>query len=167
MHCTLKQLNEELKYKKPSEQVFFVPDSAEEVENFCEDIIKQKPRYIIVRLNPNRDMLMQLSDFLDGYNLDFTKLDDRFFDVGIKTEQQIQEIAGRKQKLVIVVNSDFGSVSVKTFSKHFLWNLENGFVLDILCFLCAGQEVLCLHQNESLLLSLIFFVLFFLKNLAY
>lgn len=119
MHCTLKQLNEELKYKKPSEQVFFVPDSAEEVENFCEDIIKQKPRYIIVRLNPNRDMLMQLSDFLDGYNLDFTKLDDRFFDVGIKTEQQIQEIAGRKQKLVIVVNSDFGSVSVKNFFKTF------------------------------------------------
>ena len=161
MHCTLKQLNEELKYKKPSEQVFFVPDSAEEVENFCEDIIKQKPRYIIVRLNPNRDMLMLLSDFLDGYNLDFTKLDDRFFDVGIKTEQQIKEISGRKQKLVIVVNSDFGSVSVKTFSKHFLWNLENGFVLGILCFLYAGQEVLCLHQNESLLLSLIFFVLFF------
>lgn len=28
MHCTLKQLNEELKYKKPSEQVFFVSDSA-------------------------------------------------------------------------------------------------------------------------------------------
>lgn len=124
MHCTLKQLNEELKHKKPSEQVFFVPDSAEEVENFCEDIIKQKPRYIIVRLNPNRDMLMQLSDFLDGYNLDFTKLDDRFFDVGIKTEQQIQEIAGRKQKLVIVVNSDFGSVSVKNFFKTF--SLEFG-----------------------------------------
>lgn len=124
MHCTLKQLNEELKHKKPSEQVFFVPDSAEEVENFCEDIIKQKPRYIIVRLNPNRDMLMQLSDFLDGYNLDFTKLDDRFFDVGIKTEQQIQEIADKKQKLVIVVNSDFGSVSVKNFFKTF--SLEFG-----------------------------------------
>lgn len=29
MHCTLKQLNEELKYKKPSKQVFFVSDSAE------------------------------------------------------------------------------------------------------------------------------------------
>lgn len=124
MRCTLKQLNEELKYKKPSEQVFFVPDSAEEVENFCEDIIKQKPGYIIVRLNPNRDMLMQLSDFLDGYNLDFTKLDARFFDVGVKTEQQIQEIAGRKQKLVIVVNSDFGSVSIKNFFKTF--SLEFG-----------------------------------------
>ena len=36
MHCTLKQLNEELKHKKPSEQVFFVPDSAEEIEDFCE-----------------------------------------------------------------------------------------------------------------------------------
>lgn len=124
MRCTLKQLNEELKYKKPSEQVFFVPDSAEEVENFCEDIIKQKPGYIIVRLNPNRDMLMQLSDFLDGYNLDFTKLDARFFDVGVKTEQQIQEIAGRKQKLVIVVNSDFESVSIKNFFKTF--SLEFG-----------------------------------------
>lgn len=124
MHCTLKQLNEELKHKKPSEQVFFVPDSAEEVENFCEDIIKQNPGYIIVRLNPNRDMLMQLSDFLDGYNLDFTKLDARFFDVGIKTEQQIQKIAGRKQKLVIVVNYDFGSVSVKNFFKTF--SLEFG-----------------------------------------
>lgn len=124
MRCTLKQLNEELKYKKPSEQVFFVHDSAEEVENFCEDIIKQKPGYSIVRLNPNRDMLMQLSDFLDGYNLDFTKLDARFFDVCVKTEQQIQEIAGRKQKLVIVVNSDFGSVSVKNFFKTF--SLEFG-----------------------------------------
>lgn len=124
MHCTLKQLNEELKHKKPSEQVFFVPDSAEEVENFCEDIIKQNPGYIIVRLNPNRDMLMQLSDFLDGYNLDFTKLDARFFDVCVKTEQQIQEIAGRKQKLVIVVNYDFGSASVKNFFKTF--SLEFG-----------------------------------------
>lgn len=56
MHCTLKQLNEELKHKKPSEQVFFVPDSAEEIENFCEKMIKKgtgiyccqvksKPRY--------------------------------------------------------------------------------------------------------------------------
>ena len=69
-------------------------------------------------------MLMQLSDFLDGYNLDFIKLDVRFFDVGVKMEQQIQEIAGRKQKLVIVVNSDFGSVSVKNFFKTF--SLEFG-----------------------------------------
>ena len=75
MRCTLKQLNEELKYKKPSEQVFFVSDSAEEIENFCEKMIKKEPEYIVVRLNPNRDMLMQLSDFLDGYNLDFIKLD--------------------------------------------------------------------------------------------
>lgn len=137
MHCTLKQLNEELKYKKPSEQVFFVPDSAEEVENFCEDIIKQNPRYIIVRLNPNRDMLMQLSDFLDGYNLDFTKLDDRFFDVGIKTEQQIQEIAGKNQKLVIVVNFDFGNVSAKknfkTFSLEFGKWLRLGYHVFLVC----------------------------------
>ena len=54
MHCTLKQLNEELKHKKPSEQVFFVPDSAEEIENFCEKMIKKEPEYIVVRLNPNR-----------------------------------------------------------------------------------------------------------------
>ena len=106
MHCTLKQLNEELKHKKPSEQVFFVSDSAEEIENFCEKMIKKEPEYIVVRLNPNRDMLMQLSDFLDGYNLDFIKLD------------------ARKQKLVIVVNSDFGSVSVKNFFKTF--SLEFG-----------------------------------------
>ena len=79
MHCTLKQLNEELKYKKPSEQVFFVSDSTKEIENFCEKMIKKEPEYIVVRLNPNRDMLMQLSDFLDGYNLDFTKLDASFF----------------------------------------------------------------------------------------
>lgn len=124
MHCTLKQLNEELKHKKPSEQVFFVPDSAEEIENFCEKMIKKKSECIIVRLNPNRDMLMQLSDFLDGYNLDFTKLDARFFDIGAKTEQQIQKIADRKQKLMIVVNSDFGSVSVKNFFKTF--SLEFG-----------------------------------------
>ena len=124
MHCTLKQLNEELKHKKPSEQVFFVPDSAEEIENFCEKTIKKEPEYIVVRLNPNRDMLMQLSDFLDGYNLDFIKLDARFFDVGVKMKQQIQEIAGRKQKLVIVVNYDFGSVSVKNFFKTF--SLEFG-----------------------------------------
>ena len=106
------------------EQVFFVSDSAEEIEIFCEDMIKQKPEYIVVRLNPNRDMLMQLSDFLDGYNLDFIKLDARFFDVGVKMKQQIQEIAGRKQKLVIVVNYDFGSVSVKNFFKTF--SLEFG-----------------------------------------
>lgn len=124
MHCTLKQLNEELKYKKPSEQVFFVSDSAEEIENFCEKMIKKEPEYIIVRLNPNRDMLMQLSDFLDGYNLDFTKLDARFFDIGAKTEQQIQKITDRKQKLMIVVNSDFGSISVKNFFKTF--SLEFG-----------------------------------------
>ena len=124
MHCTLKQLNEELKHKKPSEQVFFVSDSAEEIEIFCENIIKQKPEYIVVRLNPNRDMLMQLSDFLDGYNLDFTKLDARVFDVGVKTEQQIQEIAGRKQKLVVIVNSDFGSVVTK--KKFKIFSLEFG-----------------------------------------
>lgn len=124
MHCTLKQLGEELKHKKPSEQVFFVSDSAEEIEIFCENIIKQKPEYIVVRLNPNRDMLMQLSDFLDGYNLDFTKLDARFFDIGAKTEQQIQKITDRKQKLMIVVNSDFGSISVKNFFKTF--SLEFG-----------------------------------------
>lgn len=124
MHCTLKQLGEELKHKKPSEQVFFVSDSAEEIEIFCENIIKQKPEYIVVRLNPNRDMLMQLSDFLDGYNLDFTKLDARVFDVGVKTEQQIQEIAGRKQKLVVIVNSDFGSVAVK--KKFKIFSLEFG-----------------------------------------
>lgn len=124
MHCTLKQLNEELKHKKPSEQVFFVPDSTEEIENFCEKMIKKKSECIIVRLNPNRDMLMQLSDFLDGYNLDFTKLDARFFDIGVKTEQQIKEIAGRKQKLVLVVNSDFTSISVKNFFKTF--SLEFG-----------------------------------------
>ena len=57
MHCTLKQLNEELKHKKPSEQVFFVPDSAEEIENFCEKMIKKEPEYIVVRLNPNRDTI--------------------------------------------------------------------------------------------------------------
>lgn len=124
MRCTLKQLNEELKYKKPSEQVFFVSDSAEEIENFCEKMIKKEPEYIVVRLNPNRDMLMQLSDFLDGYNLDFTKLDARFFDIGAKTEQQIQKITDRKQKLMIVVNSDFGSISVKNFFKTF--SLEFG-----------------------------------------
>lgn len=124
MHCTLKQLGEELKHKKPSEQVFFVSDSAEEIEIFCENIIKQKPEYIVVRLNPNRDMLMQLSDFLDGYNLDFTKLDASFFDIGAKTEQQIQKITDRKQKLMIVVNSDFGSISVKNFFKTF--SLEFG-----------------------------------------
>lgn len=124
MHCTLKQLNEELKHKNPSEQVFFVSDSAEAIENFCEKMIKKEPEYIVVRLNPNRDMLMQLSDFLDGYNLNFTKLDVRFFDVCVKMEQQIQEIAGRKQKLVIVINSDFGSVSVKNFFKTF--SLEFG-----------------------------------------
>lgn len=145
MHCTLKQLNEELKYKKPSEQVFFVSDSIEEIENFCEKMIKKEPEYIVVRLNPNRDMLMKLSDFLDGYNLDFTKLDARFFDICVKMEQQIQEIAGRKQKLVIVLNSDFGNIAVKKVSKHFLWNLENGFVLDILCFLCAGQRTVHMH----------------------
>ena len=138
MHCTLKQLNEELKRKKPSEQVFFVLDSAaEEVENFCEDIIKQKPEYIIVRLNPNRDMLMQLSDFLDGYNLDFTKLDARFFDVCVKMEQQIQEIAGRKQKLVIVLNSDFGNIAVKksfkTFSLEFGKWLRLGHPVFLVC----------------------------------
>lgn len=140
MHCTLKQLNEELKHKKPSEQVFFVPDSAEEVENFCEDIIKQNPGYIIVRLNPNRDMLMQLSDFLDGYNLDFTKLDARFFDVCVKTEQQIQEIAGRKQKLVIVVNSDFGSVSVKNFFKTFSLEFEKWLRLGHPVFLVCRTK---------------------------
>ena len=101
-----------------------MPDSAEEIENFCEKMIKKKSECIIVRLNPNRDMLMQLSDFLDGYNLDFTKLDARFFDIGAKTEQQIQKIADRKQKLMIVVNSDFGSVSVKNFFKTF--SLEFG-----------------------------------------
>ena len=124
MHCTLKQLNEELKHKKPSEQVFFVSDSAEEIEIFCENMIKQEPECIVVRLNPNRDMLMQLSDFLDGYNLDFTKLNARFFDIGAKTEQQIQEIAGRKQKLVVIVNSDFGSVTVK--KKFKIFSLEFG-----------------------------------------
>ena len=124
MHCTLKQLNEELKHKKPSEQVFFVSDSAEEIEIFCENMIKQEPECIVVRLNPNRDMLMQLSDFLDGYNLDFTKLDARFFDIGAKTEQQIKEIAGRKQKLVVIVNSDFGSVTVK--KKFKIFSLEFG-----------------------------------------
>lgn len=137
MHCTLKQLNEELKREKPSEQVFFVSDSAEEIENFCEKMIKKEPEYIVVRLNPNRDMLMQLSDFLDGYNLDFTKLDARFFDVGVKTEQQIQEIAGRKQKLVIVVNSDFGNIAVKksfkTFSLEFGKWLRLGYPVFLVC----------------------------------
>ena len=137
MYCTLKQLNEELKRKKPSEQVFFVPDSTEEIENFCEKMIKQKPECIVVRLNPNRDMLMQLSDFLDGYNLDFTKLDARFFDIGVKMEQQIQEIAGRKQKLIIVVNSDFGSIaagkSFKTFSLEFGKWLRLGHPVFLVC----------------------------------
>lgn len=137
MHCALKQLNEELKYKKPSEQVFFVSDSAEEIEIFCEDMIKQKPEYIVVRLNPNRDMLMQLSDFLDGYNLDFTKLDARFFDIDVKMEQQIQKIADKKQKLVIVVNSDFGSVTAKknfkTFSLEFGKWLRLGHPVFLVC----------------------------------
>lgn len=137
MHCTLKQLNEELKYKKPSEQVFFVSDSAEEIEIFCENMIKQEPECIIVRLNPNRDMLMQLSDFLDGYNLDFTKLDARFFDIDVKMEQQIQKIADKKQKLVIVVNSDFGSVTAKknfkTFSLEFGKWLRLGHPVFLVC----------------------------------
>ena len=47
MHCTLKQLNEELKHKKPSEQVFFVPDSAEEIENFCEKMIKRNRNILL------------------------------------------------------------------------------------------------------------------------
>ena len=50
MRCTLKQLNEELKYKKPSEQVFFVSDSAEEIENFCEKMIKKEPEYIAAKI---------------------------------------------------------------------------------------------------------------------
>ena len=137
MHCTLKQLNEELKHKKTSEQVFFVSDSAEEIEIFCENMIKQKPECIVVRLNPNRDMLMQLSDFLDGYNLDFTKLDARFFDIGVKMEQQIQEIAGKNQKLVIVVNFDFGNVAAKknfkTFSLEFGKWLRLGYPVFLVC----------------------------------
>ena len=124
MHCTLKQLGEELKHKKPSEQVFFVYDSAEEIENFCKKMIKKEPECIVVRLNPNRDMLMQLSDFLDGYNFDFTKLDARFFDIGVKMEQQIQKIADKKQKLVIVMNFDFGSVVTK--KKFKIFSLEFG-----------------------------------------
>ena len=54
MHCTLKQLNEELKHKKPSEQVFFVPDSAEEIENFCEKMIKKEPEYAFQIHKKNR-----------------------------------------------------------------------------------------------------------------
>lgn len=161
MHCTLKQLNEELKRKKPSEQVFFVPDSAaEEVENFCEDIIKQKPEYIIVRLNPNRDMLMQLSDFLDGYNLDFTKLDARFFDVGVKTELQIQKIADKKQKLVIVVNSDFGSVVTKKKFKIFSLEFGKWLRLGHPVFLVCRTKTLRL-KNKPFLFSVIFLCYFF------
>lgn len=137
MHCTLKQLGEELKHKKTSERIFFVSDSAEEIENFCEKMIKKEPECIVVRLNPNRDMLIQLSDFLDGYNLDFTKLDARFFNVGVKMEQQIKEIAGKKQKLVIVVNSDFGSVvtkkNFKTFSLEFEKWLRLGHPVFLVC----------------------------------
>ena len=142
MHCTHKQLNEELKHKKPSEQVFFVPDSAEEIENFCEKMIKKEPEYIVVRLNPNRDMLMQLSDFLDGYNLDFIKLDARFFDVGVKMKQQSQEIAGRKQKLV-------KCFCKKLFQNIFsgIWKMASSWAS---CVSCMQDKKCCVYTKMSL-----------------